>query len=61
MKKLLDVGIVHENWVNLVGGHGIVINIHGWHPNPRNGHLCTKISSFLQLLLATVYLNLPFL
>ena len=28
-----------------VGGHGIGINIHGFQPNLRNGHSCTKIKS----------------
>ena len=29
----------------MLGGLGIGINIHVCEPNPRNGHLCTKISS----------------
>ena len=37
-----------------LGGHGIVINIHGCQPNPRNGHLCTKIAQKLKLLSGTV-------
>ena len=49
MKKLLDLS--HENLVNILGGHGIGINIHGFQPYPRNGHLCTKSSQKLKLLL----------
>ena len=45
MKKILD--LAHENQVNILDGYGIGINIHGYQPNPRNGHLCTKISSLL--------------
>ena len=37
----------HENLVNMLGGHGIGINIHGCQPNPRNGHVWTKISSLM--------------
>ena len=40
MEKLLD--LAHENLVNILGGHGIEINIDKCQPNPRNGHLCTK-------------------
>ena len=40
MKKILD--LAHDNLLDILGGHGIGINIHGC---PRNGHLCTKISS----------------
>ena len=39
MKKLLD--LAHVNLVNILGGHGIGINIHRCQPNPKNGHLCT--------------------
>ena len=46
MKKLLDLS--HENLVNILGGHGIGINIHGFQPYPRNGHLCTKSSQILK-------------
>ena len=45
MKKILD--LAYENLVIILGGHGIGIIIHGCQPNPRNGHLCTKISSLL--------------
>ena len=40
MKKLLD--FAHEKLVNILGGHGIWINIHGCQPYPRHGHLSTK-------------------
>ena len=44
-KKILD--LTNEHLVNILGGHGIGINIHGGHPNPRNGHLYTKIDFLL--------------
>ena len=37
--------LAHENMINILGGHGIGINIHGFQPNPRNDHACTKIKS----------------
>ena len=43
MKKLL-LALDHENLVNITR---IGINIHECQSNPRNGHLCTKVSSFL--------------
>ena len=42
MKKFLD--LTNEYLVSI---HGFGINIHGCHPNPRNGHLYTKIGSLL--------------
>ena len=43
IKKILD--LTNEYLVNILGEHEIGINIHGCQPNPRNGHLCTKIGS----------------
>ena len=40
MKKLWD--IAHENLVNIQGSHGILVNIHGYQPYPRNSQLGTK-------------------
>jgi hypothetical protein len=52
IKKLLY--LAHGKLVNILGGHGIGINIHGGQPNPRNNHLCTKTGQKLKLLLGTV-------
>ena len=51
MKKLLD--LAHEKLVNILGGHGVGINIHGCQPNPEiaiyilksanGGLLCTRL------------------
>ena len=42
-----SLNLSHEILVNILGGHGIGINIHCCQPisnRPRNEHLCTKIS-----------------
>ena len=56
MKKLWD--LAHERWVNIVGGIGVGINIHGCQPYPGNGHLCTEISKQQTILHTTVGMNM---
>ena len=57
MKKLQD--LAYENLVDIKGGHGIGMNIHGSQPKPRNGHLCTKISSWVIAIVRHCYLSTP--
>ena len=47
MSRLGKKDLVHDNLVNILGGHGIGINIHAFifYSKPRSSHLCTKISS----------------
>ena len=43
MSRLGKKDLVHDNLVNILGGHGIGINIHGCQPNlDMPIYLCTK-------------------